>query len=173
MKVITPIYRDEKATELNELLEQFLDNLRMESESLADVRMDLSLNNHERREKTFSELMENPIEFHELINIINEEAKLNEKIMIMEEIIYCAYEEHLVNDESPINNERRKYIKREDIPLALGENVKPYILKEDNPTQYGLSEETGIPSSTLSYWVHKAYGIDWKEYVDLVKKGIL
>ena len=168
MKIITPIYRDEKATEQNELLEQFLSELQMEHEALIDAAMDLSLNNKERREKTFSELMETPNEFHEVINLRTEANKLNEKIMKLKEILYSGYEETPVN---PVNKNRREYTKREEIPKELGKKVKPLIF-EGITNQYELAAKTGIPSSTLSYWVQKAYGVNWREYVELVKQRI-
>ena len=167
-KQITPIYRDENADILNELLESFLGELEMEQERIKDSIMDLTLDVKSQREKSTSEMMKNPKAFHEVISLTEMEGVYDKIVTSLRNIMYSGYKELLIKDKS--SETQRKYIKKENIPKMLGEIVKPLIL-EGLVTQQEINSKTNIPTSNLSYWVKKAYGENWREYVEHIKDG--
>ena len=70
MKLVKGIYRDVKAIELNDLLTKFIGKLEETCIGYEEELMNITLIEVERREKDFDELIQNPDEFHKVIDLI-------------------------------------------------------------------------------------------------------
>ena len=167
---IRPIYRHKNSTELNKQLENLLHNLEIEKEGIIGYLMDLTLNQKERREKTVSEGLTDLPEMVEAFCLQDKEKTLSSIIEALEGILYSGQEETPITVHSQLKPPRT-YKKATDIPKWLALNVRPIIL-EGETRQDRIAEMTGVPSSTLSYWVQKAYDEQWREYIKDVQKGI-
>ena len=122
IKSVKGIYRDEKATEINEMLIQLLDDLELEYESLTEGLMDLTMCHSEQREKTFLELLENTSDINEIANIKTQQKVLTSIIPRVRSIVFNGYEEKVVNS--------NKHSRMTPIEVRewLGGTVKPLIL---------------------------------------------
>lgn len=166
--VSTGIYRDEKATELNTMLKGLLDELEAENEGMNECLMDLTLNHNEQREKTYSELLEDPKNFYELIELRCRQDQLTTVIEKLTNILYSGYTERPVMLKS---SNRQKPMPTNECLIWLGTKVKPLIL-EGETSQKAIAEKLNLPANTLSQRVSRVYSKLWSEYVEFVQNGI-
>lgn len=167
-QTIKPIYRDENAKELNEMLVKLLDELEMEYESLNEGLLDLTMCHSEQREKTFLELLENSGDINEIVNIKNQQKILNSILLKIKGIVFKGYEEPNSNKDE--NNKHGRMTEKE-VREWLGRTVKPMILNGEK-LQSKIAVMVNLDASALSRRVKKAYGVSWTEYVVKVNQGI-
>lgn len=165
--MITPIYRDEQSSDLNKRLEEVLSNLETENEAINERLADLTIDPTERKVKPDAEIT--PIEQSEIAILREHQMVLERVIDDLKGVLYSGYTETPVN--MPSHQHQKRYMKKSEVPLYLGKNVKPFIL-DGVLNQQEIADKLGVPSSTLSYWVQKAYKMDWKDYVDTIIRGI-
>ena len=166
------IYRDEKATEINKMLENTIESLEEELNYLDERRMELTLDPIEEREKEFSEILKNVGDLSELEIDINIHAYISDIVGKLRNILYRDYEEVplKVMDESLTH--KRTRMDRESAQIWLGTTVKPLIL-QGITIQREISGRVNTPANTISQRVKLSYRKDWSEYVELVQQGIL
>lgn len=169
ISVLTPIYKDENSTESNNRIEELISNYELENEGINERLADLTINSAERRAKTDEEI--SPIEHAQIAVLRERQNALEDFIADLKSIIYSGYTETPL-DKCTSQKHNRTYRKKEELPLFLGKYVKPLILEKEMVTQYEIADELQVPTSTLSYWVNKAYNMDWKPYVANVLNGI-
>lgn len=164
MKRINGILRDENAKEVNELLEQMIGDLVSENEAVIDTIMDMTLDNPERKDKSFWEVVGNPENYQELITLQSRSNTLEYIIAELNGILYSDYEE------IPLKEHR---MNTEEMSDWLGENVKPLILKGLTKRQ-AIAIELDCPAPTILWRIRAVHGktMDWKKYVGKVKDGI-
>ena len=161
---IKGIYRDENST-ITPLLKELLDELELENEGIIEILMDLTLNHNEQREKTYNELLENPVNFYQIIDLRCRQDELTAIIENLKNILYDGYEE------IPIVKSRAKPMSNNECLIWLGTKVKPLIL-EGVTSQKEIGEKLNVPANTISQRVTRVYDNLWNEYVEFVKQGI-
>jgi len=171
IEVLTPIYRDEKATELNTLLKGLLDDLELENEGMNDYLMDLLLNHEKREEKSLHEILENSNDIQEIVEIKYRQDQLTDVIKRLKDIVYIGYNTTPVEDIKQPTPIRQKPMSRDECLIWLGTQVKPLIL-EGETSQKAIGEKLNIPANTISQRVTRVYSKLWAEYVELVNQGI-
>ena len=176
MQIMRPIYRDENATELNKLLHEYMAKLEQTCIGFDEALMDITLIESERREKEFDELIQNPEEFHRVIDLIDKRNMCEELLDELKDIVYIDYEKVEISTEisSVLNSETTpRFRKRSDSADWLGDNVKPYILNTETPRRNEIGEMLNVSPQTITNRIKQVYGneIDWKTYVYKVKNG--
>ena len=167
-KAVEGIYRDENAKEVNELLVQLLDELEMEYESLNEGLMDLTMCHTEQREKTFLELLENPSDINDIVNIKTQQKLLNSIIPKVRSIVFNDFKEYPLGSDE---NNKHSRMTPTEVREWLGKTVKPLIL-DGEKTQSKIAVIVNLDASALSRRVKKAYDVNWVEYVVKVRQGI-
>ena len=165
VSVLTPIYRDEDATELNNKVEKLIDKYQTENEAINECFMALALNHEEGREKTFNEMSKTPEQCHMMVTYSGEQNLISEFISDLKNVIYTGY------DETPLTEEKEHRMNKKEISEWLGTYVKPFILK-GLTKQNAIGVELNVPGNTISNRVKVVYEMSWKEYVNNIKEGI-
>lgn len=167
MELVTPIYRCEDATELNNLIESLIKDLEMESEAVSETLMDLTLNPTEQREKTFWEVVGNPENYQEILTLKSRNETLEFIVSELKGIVYSDYKIRPAFKQKTTEPRMSK----EECQIWLGTKVKPLILN-GKTKQQDISEVLNVGASTISTRVKSGYSKSWKDYVELVTQGI-
>lgn len=174
MEFIKPIYRDEKAKELNELLSKFMGKIETICVGYDEELMDITLIESERREKDFGELIQNPDDFHKVIDLIDKKGILEEVLNELKDIVYIGYETTKVDENNPILSLKTtpRLRKQSDYADFLADHVKPHIHNGECRRNY-IADIEGVAPQTIINRVQRVFGeeITWKEYVKEVREG--
>ena len=154
--------RDENATELNQMLEELLDNLNDFSNEIAKAMSYFVVGDGNKTNKDPYDLasnVEDALKYNELntqmeiINPIRRDVK---------RILYKSAEMEPVLEKKPM----APYVKREDYPVWLMENVAPLVKQRKSFTE--CAEILNISTGNLSTKVQVFNG--WDNFVNMVNK---
>ena len=168
VKQIKYTRRDENATELNGLLEKMLGNLQDFSDGIDEALMDLTTDDINRTSRDPFDLLNNLEDTCRYFELTTQQKVITPIIEDLRGIVYCGSEFVPLLE----RKECSEYVKKEDTPLWLAENVKPLI-------QQGIrsQKECGLAlnrdPSGLSKMVRRVYNLKWDVYVNKIDEGVL
>ena len=174
MKLVKGIYRDVKAIELNDLLTKFMGKLEETCISYEEELMNITLIEVERREKDFDELIQNPEDFHKVIDLIDKKTNLEEILIELKDIVYVGYEETEIAESSSFLTSKTspRFRKQSECADWLVKHVKPHILNGECRRNY-IAEREGVAPQTITNRMKQVFGqeTNWGTYVLKVQNG--
>ena len=174
MQLVKGIYRDVKAIELNDLLTKFIGKLEEIYIGYEEELMNITLIEVERREKDFGELIQNPDEFHKVIDLIDKKNILEEILIELKDIVYVGYEETEIDESNSFLTSKTspRLRKQSEYVDWLVKHVKPHILNGEYRRNY-IAEREGVAPQTITNRMKRVFGqeTDWKTYVIKVQNG--
>ena len=146
--------------ELNAELDTLISDLSFHREGLTENFMDIILDHSNQKEKKWEELYDAPLDWLESILIKTQKDLLEGVIDKLEDIVYTEKPKRQPNMDA--NNSREWLI----------DNVKP-LIKKGITSQTEIAKQVGVDprNGVMTVRVKRAYGCNWKQYVDGVLHG--
>lgn len=170
IEVVKPVYKYGKEDELTKEIEKLLKDLEAENEGVIMTIMSMTLDDSERREKTFWETITNPENYQELVTLQSRNSVLEFVISELKDKIYSDYETVPLPQKRELVDDFRGMTKAEQ-GMWFGTQVKP-LVKGGMTVQQDVADNLNVYPNTLSNRVKIVYGVKWKQYVESVQQGI-
>jgi hypothetical protein len=171
MQIIKAIEKTQTVEKLTDSIKSLISDLESENEAVIESIMDITLDHHERREKSFWEVVGNSENYAELLTLKERNNSYEYIISNLKSMIYSSYEEIPVDISTNLELKPSKKLNHGECLMWLGTKVKPLIL-EGITSQKEIGEKTHTPANTISQRVKRAYEKPWEEYVEFVQQGI-
>lgn len=162
------IFRDENAKELNDLLEQLLSNLEEISTSIDEAVHELTVNELQKINRNPLDLSENLEDVCKFFEFKTQKECVEPIITDLRGILYKSVEMEPVLERKT----QAPYVKREDYPIWLMENVKP-LIKKGMVSQTDCAKMLNRDQTGLSKMVNRGFNLTWPEFVNKINEGVL
>jgi len=160
IRIIEKNFKHNECEELNVELDKLISDLSFHREGLSENFMDIVLDHSNQKEKEWEELYDAPLDWLESILIKTQKDILEEVIDKLEDIVYAKKPKRQPNMDA---NASREW---------LIDNVKP-LIKNEIISQTEIAKQLGVDprNGVMTVRVKRAYGCNWKQYVDGVLHG--
>ena len=159
-EIIKKEFKHHDCEKLNKALDEYISDLSFHREGLTENFMDIILDHSNQKEKEWAELYDAPLDWLESILIKTQKDLLEGVIDKLEDIVYTEKPKRQPNMDA---NQSREWLIDEVKPLILtGITSQTEIAK-----QVGVDPRNGV----MTVRVKRAYGCNWRQYVDGVLHG--